>query len=249
MNAPGAGQRDTEPREPTVQLTLDFDVTRVPTAPRRRPATHKSTATAELDLDPAPLRVPRRRREPTPDPPVYTATYEYIGEPDTEAPGTPNTPNGTSSRHPPRHVNTQDTRDGGTKRAARHLAPHFSNGSQKPRRQPLANNRAPTQTPARAPPTRQSQYRRQGLSQLANSLPLRADESRFSVAFVEYVRPRRRYSAVSGIRSGDVWPSRSRQDRREVHAAWLALLAAQGATWRPARSSTDEGSTGPAAGR
>lgn len=187
MNAPGTGQHDTEPRERTVQLTLDFDVTRVPTSPRRRPATRQSTATAELDLDPAPVRVPRRRREPTPDPPVYTATYEYIGEPDTEIPGTPNTPNGTSSRHQPRHI---DARDAGTKQAARRLPPHSSNGSQKPRRQPLAKNRAPTQTTARAPPTRQSQYRRQGLSQLANSLPLRAGESRFSVGFVEYVRPR-----------------------------------------------------------
>jgi len=91
-------------------------------------------------------------------------------------------------------------------------------------------------------------YRRR-FTRISNVDALRASKSRFSLGFVEYVRPARRYSAVSGIRSNVGWSGRSRQDRREVHAAWLALLAVQGATWRPARSSTEEGPTGRGAGR
>jgi len=65
----------------TEQLVLDFDVATADAVRRKRRPPAPRTDTVELDLIPAPVKVPRKK--PGPKWPSFTATYEDLNAPAT----------------------------------------------------------------------------------------------------------------------------------------------------------------------
>ncbi len=122
------------------QLDLDLDLAPPTRKPRvRRTAAPRTAETAELELDPPPVRVPRPTRPAAPTWPPYEATYELVPEDTAGAAAAPQT------RGKKR-----------TPAAQKHSTPRTTSNADAPHPPAPARTPAATARAARGPPRRRT---------------------------------------------------------------------------------------------